>query len=266
LTSPPEACYSHSRKLVAAANATGFFIDNFLRRKNMALVKYGGGVTQMSGSTGGTTYARNRFGNYMRSRTKPVNPNTQTQDDIRTALSFLAGQWAAVVTAVQRSGWATYAAAIAMKNRLGESVYLTGFNHFLRSNVEAQRQTNLYTAAAPTELALPEKDTTFAVTGSVATQSISVVFNPALAWAIEAGGKMYVYQGTPRGKTRNFFNGPWKYLGSITGATPIPPTSPAVIVAPMALVLGQLVTCYARIRRLDGRISEPFTGSFVVAA
>ncbi|GAI58374.1 unnamed protein product, partial [marine sediment metagenome] len=39
----------------------------------MALVKYGGGITQMSGSIAGNTFARNRYGNYVRSRTKPIN-------------------------------------------------------------------------------------------------------------------------------------------------------------------------------------------------
>ncbi|GAH50296.1 unnamed protein product, partial [marine sediment metagenome] len=48
----------------------------------MALVKLGGGIVQISGSIAGNTFARNRFGNYMRSRTKPVNPNSTRQTDI----------------------------------------------------------------------------------------------------------------------------------------------------------------------------------------
>ncbi|GAH28464.1 unnamed protein product, partial [marine sediment metagenome] len=38
----------------------------------MALVKYGAGIIQMSGSIAGDVHARNRFGNYIRPRTKPV--------------------------------------------------------------------------------------------------------------------------------------------------------------------------------------------------
>jgi len=232
----------------------------------MALVKYGGGIIQASGSIAGTTHARNRFGNYIRARTKPVNPNSLQQGHVRTSLSFLTMAWASVLTPAERIAWATYANAIAMKNRLGESIYLTGFNHFIRSNVEYYRHKLLYVKAGPTTLALPEKDVAFACTGSVASQRISVAFTEGAPWAIEVGAQMFVYMGTPRQITRNFFNGPWKCAGAITGVANPGVQSPTDLVAPMTLILGQLVTCYARIWRIDGRISEPFTSTFTVTA
>ncbi|GAI01350.1 unnamed protein product, partial [marine sediment metagenome] len=45
----------------------------------MALIKYGGGIVQISGSIAGTVFARNKMGNYARPRTKPVNPRTARQ-------------------------------------------------------------------------------------------------------------------------------------------------------------------------------------------
>jgi hypothetical protein len=101
-----------------------------------ALVKMGGGIVGMSGSIAGNTFARNRSGNYVRARTKPVNTNTQAQQDIRGVMSYLTNYWSVTLSTAERTGWATYANAIAMKNRLGESIYLTGFNHFIRSNTE----------------------------------------------------------------------------------------------------------------------------------
>jgi hypothetical protein len=234
-------------------------------RARFALVKMGGGVIGMSGSIAGNTFARNRSGNYVRARTKPVNPNTQPQQDIRTALSYLTSHWSTQLSSAQRTGWATYAAAIAMKNRLGESIYLTGFNHFVRSNTEWLNRGHITTIAPPTTLLLPSKDTIFAISASVATQKVSVVFNNGATWAIAVGGVMFTYMGVPRNVTRNFFNGPWKFMAEIAGAI-VPPTSPAVLDPPMILVLGQLITVYARIREIDGRISEPFTASCVVAA
>lgn len=231
-----------------------------------ALVKMGGGIVGMSGSIAGNTFARNRSGNYVRARTKPVNPNSAQQGLVRTALSYLTELWASGLTPAERISWATYAAAIAMKNRLGETIYLTGFNHFIRSNEEFYRHHGAATKPAPTVLALPEKDIAFVVTGSVATQLLSVAFTTGSDWVIEAGAEMMVYMGQPRQKTRNFFNGPWKYAGSLLGIASPPLTNPTTIAAPMTLVLGQLVTCYARIRRADGRLSEPFTSTFTVAA
>jgi hypothetical protein len=231
----------------------------------MALCKYGGGVVGLSGSIAGNTFARNRSGSYVRARTKPVNSNTQHQQSIRNALSTLTNVWNTVVTSVQRGAWNTYATAIAMKNRLGETVYHTGFNHYVRSNTEWINRGKTRTDAGPTVLLLPAKDPLFAVSASVATQKVSVVFNPALSWAIAVGGAMMIYMGEPRSATRNFFNGPWKYMSMILGAVS-PPTSPAVLDPPYTLTLGQLITCYARIREVDGRISEPFTASCTVAA
>ena len=82
----------------------------------MALVKYGGGVVQMSGSIGGDTHARNRYGNYIRARTKPINPNTDLQVAIRAAMAFLADRWSQTVTSAQRTAWNLYGASVAMKN------------------------------------------------------------------------------------------------------------------------------------------------------
>ena len=232
----------------------------------MALIKYGGGVVQMSGSIAGTTFARNRFGNYARPRTKPVNPGSSGQSEVRDALSMLTAVWAAILTAGQRTAWGTYAAAVSMTNRLGEVVYLTGFNHFIRSNTQFLNKFDQYQADGPPTLSLPAKDTQFAATGSVATQLISIAFDVAQGWNHEALGTMQIYMGVPRQVTRNFFNGPWKYGTSLIGNVAVPLTSPQTFTAPMTLVLGQLVTCYARIRRADGRLSEPFTSTFIVAA
>jgi len=175
--------------------------------------------------------------------------------------------WSATLTPAQRIAWGTYAAAIAMKNRLGESVYLTGFNHFLRGNMEAYNRSLTVADDGPTELTLPAKEVAFGVSGSVATQLIIATFTESTEWALEVGAHLLIYMGVPRGQTRRFFNGPWRYLGKIAGVTTPGAQSPATgIAAPFTLVLGQLVTCYARIRRADGRISEPFTASFTVAA
>lgn len=234
-------------------------------RARFALVKMGGGVIGMSGSIAGNTFARNRSGNYVRARTKPVNTNTQTQQDIRGVMSFLTNHWSTVITPTQRTAWNTYANAIAMKNRLGESIYLTGFNHFIRSNTEWVNRGKATTAAGPTSLVLPAKDVTFAIAASVATQKISVTFDNTAPWAITTAGCLLTYMGVPRNITRNFFNGPWKFQKLLLGsATPL--TSPDPQDPPMMLTLGQLVTVYARIRNADGSISEPFTASCVVAA
>jgi hypothetical protein len=232
----------------------------------MALVKLGGGIIVISGSIAGNTFARNRFGNYVRPRTKPVNPASTGQELMRNTMAFLTELWHSTITAPQRIAWATYAAAIAVNNRLGESVYLTGFNHFVRSNSMAKAKLNTYVAPGPTVLALPETDPSFAITASVATQLISVAFDNALPWALEVGAYMFVEQGVPQIVTRNFFNGPWRYMDKIAGKVAPAEPSPKTMTAPYTLVLGQKVWCYGRIRRADGRLSNTMVASCIVAA
>lgn len=232
----------------------------------MALVKFGGGIVQMAGSIGGTTFARNASGNYARARTTPVNPNTIYQQPPRAAITVLTEYWRETLTALQRGAWETYAAAIAMTNRLSESIHISGFNHFIRSNAILSIQGKTLVADGPTELAIPAMDALFAVTASVATGLVSVTFDDTLTWVDEDDGFMWVSQGRPQNVTRNFFAGPYRFMGAIEGDSITPPTTPSDLTAPFTLILGQKVWCSSRIQRPDGRISGLMTAVCIVAA
>ena len=153
-----------------------------------------------------------------------------------------------------------------MKNKLGETIYNTGFNHFVRGNASRARLGLDIVAAGPTTLTLPEKDTTVAITASVATQKVSLTFDNAQAWAKEVDSYMLLFVGQPVSVTRNYFAGPWKYAGKVDGVAAPAPTSPAAIDSPFTLVLGQKVNAYAVIVRKDGRVSEKMYASCAVAA
>lgn len=224
----------------------------------MSLVKFGGGIIQMSGSIAGNTFARNRYGNYVRARTKPVNPKTALQTTIRAAMALLTTYWAQTLTANQRTAWNLYASSVAMKNRLGEVIYMTGFNHFIRSNILGQRAQIPIYDDGPVVFELPAADPLFAVTIDEAGQEISVVFDDGLDWDNETGGRIFIEMGKPQNAQRNFFAGPWRYAGQFAGETGVPVASPQVKPCTFAVSEGQRVWCYARIQRADGRISEKF--------
>jgi len=228
----------------------------------MALVKFGGGITQMTGSIGGTTFARNRSGNYARSRTKPVNPNTTAQGFARSIMGTLTQAWRTALDASERGAWATYAAAVAMKNALGETTYLSGFNHFVRSNAVFLQSEETMVEAGPTVLALPEKDPTLAVAGSAATGLLTLTIDEDQPWMSEVGAFMQVEAGQPQNVTRNFFAGPWKYAGKIEqAAEPV-----LTVTSPFTLVEGQKIWVACRICRVDGRVSEIMYASCTLAA
>ena len=256
------ACKGH-RKRIFDGPIFFFFLEGVYL---MALVKFGGGIIQMSGSIAGNTYARNRFGNYVRARTKPINPNTAGQQVIRGLMATLTAVWGQTLTAAQRTAWNLYASSVSMKNALGEAVNLTGFNHYLRSNIAIMQAGGTRVDAGPTIFELPTKDPTLAVTISEATQKLSITFDDAAPWAAAVGNYLIITGGQPQNAQRNFFAGPWKFADTIDGAV-APPASPdANIDAPFAVTEGQRVWVKARIALLDGRLSEEFTANCFCAA
>jgi len=230
----------------------------------MALVKFGGGVVQMSGSIAGDTFARNRYGNYVRSRTKPVNPNTSAQNQIRTIFSDLTTRWAQTLTANQRAAWNLYGSNVNMKNRLGETVNLTGFNHYLRSNTYRIYGDRPIVDDGPVVFELPEKDNSIAITGSEATGHISLTFDDTLDWCAEEGSLVILRNGVPQNAQRNFFAGPYHAYGRMVGDAVTPPTSPLDADYWYPIAAGQKIWIELRISRADGRLSEPFRADVLV--
>lgn len=234
----------------------------------MALVKYGGGIVQASGSIGGNVFARNRYGNYMRARTKPVNPRSNRQAASRLLIAFLAEQWReSPMTPAIRGAWETYAAAVNWNNALGEIIKLTGFQHFIRCNARRIQAGLTIVTAAPTDLTLPGAILSFAVTGSAATQLVSVAFDDTDPAFDEDGASLIIHQGRPQEPTRNFFGGPYRYVGEIDGNAITPPTSPVTLAAGFVLTEGQKIWMRGSIVRADGRASNWFYSEpFIVAA
>ena len=232
----------------------------------MALVKYGGGIIQMSGRIAGNVFARNAGGNYVRAGTIPVNPNSPAQQLVRSALALLMVAWRETLTVGQRIAWETYAAAVVVKNRLGEDIHISGVNHYVRSNTYLLQSGNTRVDDGPTVLALPDQDPTVAITASVAGGTISVVFDDTLNWALIDNGFMHCYMGRPQNATRNFFNGPYRYADSFLGDTAIPLVSPQTFVPPFTLIEGQKIWVAFVIQEPDGRVSSRFRDDAIVVA
>jgi len=233
----------------------------------MALVKFGGGIVQMSGSIAGNTFARNRYGNYVRSRTKPINPQSAGQGTIRNSLSALVEAWNDELSDAQRTAWRLYATSVAMTNKLGETIHLSGFNHYVRSNsirLFAGPATRI--DAGPTEFSLPVTDPAL----SVACQNdntIDITYDDTMPWCDLDNEQMMIFMGSPQGPGRNFFKGPWKYAIRIVGNSVAAPTSPSEGNAPPFVITpGQKVWFYARISKADGRLSTKFFDGPVTVA
>jgi len=228
------------------------------KRGGFALIKLGGLVSEIRGSIGSHTFARNKSGAYVRSRTIPVNPRAPLQQEIRSLIAQLRDRWLTTLTEAQREAWGVYAKNTLMTNRLGESVTLTGWNQYCRSNLSIGYTGGDFVDAAPVEFALPEQDPSVVVTASDAAENnLSIAFDDTLPWASEVGAHLVVFASRPQNATKNFFVGPYRYAGKISGAAEAP-ESPETLTSPFALNDGQKVFLQFRIQRADGRLSAPF--------
>jgi len=234
----------------------------------MALIKTGGLISEIRGSIGGTTYSRGRYGAIARNRTIPVQPNSARQMVVRNNMKLLINEWNDYMTQAERDGWIQYAAAVPMKNSLGETIYLSGQNHYIRSAMVGLRPQLNQNAIAPTIQNLSIIGTPPVCTIVGATGIMSIAFSNGDSWATEVGGGMIVYAGTPVNAGVKYYSGPWLYATAIKGLV-IPPVSPATIdlnTIGLQLATGSVVPLAYRTRRADNRTTEIATLGFVTCS
>jgi len=232
----------------------------------MALAKYGGGIIQLSGSIAGNTFARNRYGNYVRARTKPVNPNSERQQLVKSVVAFLSTRWAQTLTDQQRIDWNDYGAGVPMKNKLGETINLSGFNHYIRSNASLKRRGETVVDAGPAVFELPAKDPSLYITTEVHEQRFNIHFDDTMDWCTEDGGWLFILQGKPQNPQRYYFGGPFRGMKDKKGVDPGGISTPEQSTNLWVVTAGQKIWYQLRIQRADGRISEPWRVESTVVA
>ena len=221
----------------------------------MAIFTAGPAVAEIRGSAGGTTFSRNRFGAYTRQRTTPVNPNSPAQVLARGRLSTLTVYWRDTLTQAQRDAWDAYADATTWKNALGQDIKLTGLNHFLRAGQLRLQAGEAIVATAPATPGIPAEETLWTPTADATGNTIDIAYT----FSPNVDDQMWnFFASRPYAASKNFFAGPWRYVGSVVGDSTTPPTSPASFNYPWTLVAGQRVWVYARRADADNRVNEPF--------
>ncbi|MBA7652736.1 hypothetical protein ES703_60575 [subsurface metagenome] len=219
---------------------------------------------QRSGAQGGIVWSHNAAGPYVRSRSIPVNPNTDRQAAVRNAVRNLSIFWETVLTQGQRDGWDVYAAVVTWVNRLGKSIKLTGLNHYVRCNVQKVVSGIDTIAQAPAIQDIGDAEDQLACTASEGTQDLTIDGNATAPWLVEAAGWQFYYMGLPQNASRKFFGGPYRFVTATPGAGP--PPFPIVIASPWVFQEGQRIWLRSRIQRGDGRLSEFAQINFLAAA
>jgi hypothetical protein len=214
-------------------------------------------VTQMSGSIGGLTGYASRGGLILRARGIPSGGPTVWQQAVRSYMGVLSTAWA-VLTPANRALWDAYGASVGLVDALGNTIYVPGRQHYIRSNLPRLQAGLSIIPAGPSNLSLPSLSP---VAGSMtsATNVHAVTFNNADLWATAVGGALLLYYSEPQSVTVNSFSGPYRYGGKIAGAAS-PPTSPGSITMPFPFGVSVRVFFKAEAVTAEGRLSNSFRG------
>lgn len=226
------------------------------------LIKPGIAVAQMSGKFGGVVASHNRGGMYFRKFSVPTDPNTPRQQSFRSYMSLAVAAWKSM-TDSEQAAWSAYAAATPWVNAIGDTIYLTGMQQFLRSEVIVQQLraggagiTSPVTCTSAGGLPAQFK---FGASTLSVTTGLSVGFEASDAWCEEDMAFAVVSMGRPRPASQLFDSGPKRFVDRIDGDSLTPATSPqvtATVSLPWPVIVGQRVTLYARVMRADGTLSE----------
>lgn len=150
-----------------------------------------------SGSYQGITSSRNRFGQYVRTRATPVNPNSSAQGTVRARMAANAAAWR-TLTGAQREGWDTLGLSINRTDSLGQSYNLTGFQAFCSvNNLKALAGDASVTDAG----ALVTPSTILTATLTLTAAAFSIAYTPT---PMPASTRLIVFASPQRSAGRNF--------------------------------------------------------------
>jgi hypothetical protein len=96
-------------------------------------VRLSGILSDVNGKLGGSCFARNHYGLYMKNWQIPANPQSQYQSDNRTNFATLVNTWQGLTDA-QRIAWNVLGSTIKKINKVGEAFTPSGFDTFISCN------------------------------------------------------------------------------------------------------------------------------------
>jgi len=168
-----------------------------------------------SGSIGGVTSARNRFGQYKRARSSPVNRKTTFQGVVRARLSANSAAWRSL-TSAQRAGWDGLAGGQSRTDFLGQTYTQQGNQMYVSVN-NNRVAVGLSPVPDAPALSTPVAILTATVTLTAAAFSIAYTATP-----LGAATYLMVFASPQRSAGRSF-EGDLRLIkcGAAAGASPL---------------------------------------------
>ena len=135
-------------------------------------------ISDARGSINGMTASRNTYGQYLRTKVTPINPQTIFQQTQRALLAQISQDWRGL-TADERASFNSRAVEFSRNNIFGDSVPLTGFNLFVRLNLNLFSIGSPFITSCPLPTEIPSL-TSLSLVASVGPATIIVSYAPAI--------------------------------------------------------------------------------------
>ena len=210
-----------------------------------------------SGSQANTTASHNRFGQYYRNRSMPVQPRTPEQLVQRARMSSNAAAWRAL-TDLQRAGWESLGAGITRTDALGQTYSLNGFMAYCSINNNKLAAGDATVSTAPA-IVTPVGLLTAVITLTAAAFSVAYTTTP-----LAANTRLFIFC-SPQKSAGRQFNGDYRLI-TVTAAAA---ASPANIFAAYQARLGTPVVgtkVFMQFQTYNGGfVGSPFAVAQVVA-
>jgi len=177
-------------------------------------IKFGAIVTDGRGKLGGHVLAKNRSGNYMRTKVTPVNPQSTYQQAQRAALGTLSSGWSGL-TASQRSAWDAAVDDFQKTDIFGDLKSPTGKNLYTGLN------RNLLNAAQTVLVSPPSPASIPAITISTANYSLSGTSFDIVTTGTTTGAFVQAWATPPVSAGTSFIKNRLRFVDSFAGAAPV---------------------------------------------
>lgn len=219
-------------------------------------------LTQASGSVGGLTFSHGAGGLVLRGRAIPVNTRSTLQSCVRAAVGSMAVLWQNL-TVDQRNAWNAYADAVPLVNSMGDPIYVSGLNMFIRANVvrATKHATSSIVKDGPTVLSLAATPILSSLTLVVSAAGVLTVgltlYQSDAPVVADVNNFLFLFATGPKSPGRDYIGGPYHYGNSDVEANAAgqPQNFSKVVPGYYSPDGGQKVGLQVRASKSDGRLS-----------
>lgn len=229
----------------------------------MAKVRFGSVAAQVSGSIGGDTYSRNRYGAYIRTRAVPTKSFTTFALDAKSRLIECSQAWAALTDA-QRLAWRSWAAENPVSDVFGEKQVLDGHAAYVQIN-NRMLWAGESKLSTPPLLAPPPALTSLTATWDIGAGTFALTF---AATPIGATNKLWIDGCVLDAPGVTYVQNLVRHIGVSAANQATGYDSQTLIEARLgALAAGKVVNLFVRVfSTATGQISAPLRVSGVVVS